>query len=157
MLTMINKKKLALCVAGLLTINFTNLVFADDQKPRIPLQMAPDKAEFINGVVNEKVQKNILPFDDETLQKIKQTLLDKEKQLNAPIGTPEILYRTVSIDQSVPYQDQTVYLSPNYVTTLQVFDKMGSPWPIEKYILALSDKLYSDNISSNTLVLSSKN
>lgn len=156
MLTILNKKKLACCMAGFLSLSSAHFVFADDQKPQLPLQISPEKEKFIDGVVNDKVEKQFLPFTEDEALQIKKKLMDREKQLNAPASTPDVMFRSLNIDPSAPYQDQTIFLSPNYVSTLLIFDKMGNPWPIEKYVLALSDKLYSDNINSNTMVLSSK-
>lgn len=156
MLTMRNKKKFAICIAGILSIASAESLLADEQKPKIPLQIDSKKEQFINDIVNQKVTKQFLPMDEDEALRIKKILLEREKQLNAPALTPEILYRTVSIDSSSPYQDQTIYLSPNYISTLLVFDKMGTPWPIDKYVLGLSDEVSNDNIRTNTLVLSSK-
>lgn len=156
MLTMLNKKKLAIYIAGILTIGSTTSIFADEQKPKIPLQIDPQKEQFIDNIVNEKVTKQFLPMDEDEALRIKKILMEREKQLNAPAITPDILYRSVNIDSSSPYQDQTIYLSPNYVSTLLIFDKMGAPWPIDKYVLGLSEQVYNDNIRTNTLVLSSK-
>lgn len=156
MLTTLNNKKLALYMVGVLSLSGSAFSFADDNKPQIPLQISPEKEKFIDGIVNEKVTKQFLPFSEEEALQIKKKLMEKEKQINAPASTPDIMFRSINIDPSAPYQDQTIFLSPNYVSTLLIFDKMGKPWPIEKYVLALSDKLYNDNINSNTMVLSSK-
>lgn len=156
MLTTLNNKKLALCMAGILSIGTSAFSFADENKPQIPLQISPEKENFIDGIVNDKVTKQFLPFSEDEALQIKKKLMEKEKQINAPASTPDIMFRSINIDPSAPYQDQTIFLSPNYVSTILIFDKMGKPWPIEKYVLALSDKLYNDNINSNTMVLSSK-
>lgn len=132
---------------------------AANQKVDPPLRMAPDRKELINMLSDEKLLQAIHPMDENFANKLKEENLDTQKMKEMPPHDPKIMYRMLDFNPKKPIAQQggrTIYLSPDYSTTLMFLDRDGKKWPIKNYTISLGDKIINSVVDTGTFVLQPK-
>lgn len=121
-----------------------------------PLRIPLEREALIDDLTTEKLDRQMFPVDAEAGVQFREKLLEKERIIQAPIVDPEVLFRKINIDTSKRDDNKTIYLSPNYVTTMLFLDKNGSQWPIENYTSALGKNIIDKDLNSSALVFAPK-
>ena len=155
---LVKGKKLALgiCVLSALSTSVMAAQKKEDKAAEEPLRMPLEREALIDDLTTEKIDRQLFPVDTDGAIDYRQKLLEKERAINAPIVDPEVSFRKITIDPSKKEDNKTVYLSPNYVTTIMFMDKNGSPWPIENYTMALGKNISNNDLNNSSLVFAPK-
>lgn len=150
------KLVLSICVLSALSTAVMAAQKKADQAAEEPLRMPLEREALIDDLTTEKIDRQIFPVDTDGAIEYRHKLLEKERVINAPIIDPEVSFRKITIDPSKKEDNKTVYLSPNYVTTIMFMDKNGSPWPIENYTMALGKNISNNDLNNSSLVFAPK-
>jgi intracellular multiplication protein IcmK len=121
-----------------------------------PIRLKEDRKELIELLTDEKVNREALPITKKQNQVLKNNILESEEILNSPFSDPEVMYRSLDVNFNNIRKDETIYLSPNFVTTLLFLDKTGAYWPVENYTLALGSKIQHQALNNGTVIMSPK-
>ncbi len=152
-------RKRILHLAILSSLVSTSVSFAanKNQKVEEPLRLSQDREQLIESLTEEKVSQQLHPMTPEQIRKLKkETLIIKEAKEEQAFN-PEALFRTIEVKPNNSSEMRDIYLSPNYATTLIFLDKRGNYWPIDSYVLPLSEDVISrDVINTGTMVLTPK-
>lgn len=152
------KGKKIIIVGCVLSVLSSSIIAATkrEEPPEEPLRIPLEREALIDSLTTEKLNRSKFPVNmDETVEYKKQKLEEK-RIINSPIVEPEISFRKVFIDTSKKQTNEVIYMSPNYVTTLQFLDKNGGLWPIKNYTLALGKNIIDKDLNSSSLVLAPK-
>jgi hypothetical protein len=143
------------CVISLLS---TSIIAASKKEKQAeePLRIPLEREALIDELTTEKLNREKFPVNEEDAIDYKKSKLEEQRIIQAPVKEPEVSFRKIFIDTSKKQNNEVVYLSPNYVTTLQFLDKNGGLWPIQNYTLALGKNIIDKDLNSSSLVLAPK-
>lgn len=154
------KGKKIIITGCLLSLISTSLIAATkrerEEAAQEPLRIPLEREALIDELTTEKLFRSRFPVSNEDAIEYKERKLEEERIIVAPIKDPEISFRKIFIDTSKKQNNEVIYLSPNYVTTLQFLDKNGGLWPIQNYTLALGKNIIDKDLNSSSLVLAPK-
>lgn len=152
------KGKKIIIVAFLLSIVSTSLIAATkrDSTVQEPLRIPLEREALIDELTTERLFRRSFPVSNEDVIEYKTKKIEEERLINSPVKDPEISFRKILIDTSKKQNNETIYLSPNYVTTIQFLDKNGGLWPMQNYTLALGKNIIDRDLNSSSLVLAPK-
>lgn len=154
------KGKKIIITGCLLSLISTSIMSATkrekEEAAQEPLRIPLEREALIDELTTEKIFRGRFPVSTEDAIEYKEKKLEEERIIVAPIKDPEISFRKIFIDTSKKQNNEIIYLSPNYVTTLQFLDKNGGLWPIQNYTLALGKNIIDKDLNSSSLVLAPK-
>lgn len=152
------KGKKIIITAFLLSVFSTSLIAANkrDKEVQEPLRIPLEREALIDELTTEKLFRRSFPVSNEDVIEYKTKKIEEERLINSPVKDPEISFRKILIDTSKKQNNETIYLSPNYVTTIQFLDKNGGLWPMQNYTLALGKNIIDRDLNSSSLVLAPK-
>lgn len=149
-------KKFVLGVFALSVLSSSVIAANKQEREPEPVRLSVEKEGLLDDLTTERLMREKFPINEEDGIKFREKLLEKDRLTSAPIKQPEILFRSIDIDTKSPGKNNTVYLSPDYVTTLLFTDKSGAEWPIENYILALGENVYDKDLNKSSIVIAPK-
>ena len=146
---------IASCVISLLS---TSIMAASkkEQAAQEQLRIPLEREALIDELTTEKLNRQKFPVSEEDAIDYKKQKLEEQRIIQAPVKEPEVSFRKVFVDTSKKQNNEIIYLSPNYVTTIQFLDKNGGLWPIQNYTLALGKNIIDKDLNSSSLVLAPK-
>lgn len=153
-----NKKILSLAVAATFTVAM-NVNAASNNKNKVeePLRLSEDRLDLIDKLSEERVAEEVNPTSPEEIRRLKEATIETQKELDASLHNPDILFRTIDFQQNNSSEIRDIYLSPNYATTLIFLDKRGNYWPIDSFVLPLpTETIDRSIINTGTMVLTPK-
>lgn len=151
------KRVLHLAIIGSLVSAPVSFAANKNQKVEEPLRLSQDREQLIQTLTEDKASSELNPMTADEIRRLKKdTLIIKEAQEEQAFD-PEVMFRTINVKPNNATELRDIYLSPNYATTLIFLDKRGNYWPIDSYVLPLSEDVISrDVINTGTLVLTPK-
>ncbi len=147
-----------LIITSLILLSFNvNAARNSNERVEPPLQLKPERIKLLEKIANEKVIQEELPFTDETSDLMKKMLIDKDDFINNHPLEIKKLSRSLTIPMGVTDGEfETIYLSPNSITTLVFFDKLSQPWTLEKHSVSSPSKIFPEVVNSNMMTFSPK-
>jgi len=123
------------------------------------ISLERDQLEQLLSDPNANSLQNLDPniFSDRALEALKEELLnnrtsdfdefirllrDRETEDKLELS-PSVLTREINVSLSPGAQPQKIYLSPFQPTTFTFLDKLGNPWPIERYDYGRRDAFFN--------------
>jgi hypothetical protein len=152
---------LSICLTISMLSNNINAQQRNNEKP-IDLDtvvLKPDRLEELKRMADAKILEESLAYSESSekdLKKLFKLIDNQERIISSKLDDIEKLYRTIKVDMSPQNSFKTIYLSPNYTTTILFIDKKGNPFSIEKFILGSSDNYKYELQSENMITFSPK-
>lgn len=151
------KRILHLAILSSLVVAPVSFAANKNQKVEEPLRLSQDRNQLIEALTEEKVSKDLNPLTPEEIKRLKKEALIIKEAQEEQVYVPDALFRAIEVKPNNSSEMRDIYLSPNYATTLIFLDKLGNYWPIESFVLPLSEEVISrDIINTGTMVLTPK-
>lgn len=153
----LNKKKFyismlsaAIITSASIAPSYSSAAQKRDDEVLEPLRVEKSREILMEEVSDEKILRDFFPLNDSGI-KFKEAKLKELRIIESPIKDPEVMFRRISVDPKKQYENKSIHLSLNYITTVSFTDKYGEPWPIERY--SIPDGLMQDEDLSNSLLV----